>query len=240
MLRTRTKRRLARRSAWVTAVCILLLPFAEQGCVGRSALPERSSKKGMDAIAIPVVVSKVIKKDVPVDIQAVGTVEAFSTVTVKSQVSGELMQVFFREGGFVKKGDELFTVDSRTYEAQLNQAQANLAKDEAALAQIQANLIRDIAQQKYAQSEATRYSSLLDKHLVSKEQAEQASTSAEAASAAVKADQAAIQSGRASVEAAKAAVANASVMLGYTSIRTSMLPKAISWVLIQSLQQSTR
>ena len=66
-----------------------------------------------DAV-IPVDASKVVKKDVPIDIQAVGTVEASLTVTVKSQVSGELMQVFFREGDFVKKGDELFKIDSRT------------------------------------------------------------------------------------------------------------------------------
>jgi len=130
--------------------------------------------------------------------------------------------VLFREGDFVKKGDELFKIDSRTYEAQVNQTQANLARDEAALAQIEANMARDLAQQKYAQSEAVRYASLFEKHLVSKEQAEQSAAGAEAAAATVRADQAAIQSARATMEATKAAIANARVMLGYTSIRSPL------------------
>ncbi len=208
------------RSVWIVLFCILL-PLAEQGCSGRSSPPESPSRGGLRA-AIPVAVATVIKKNVPIDIQAVGTVEASSTVTIKSQVSGELMQVFFREGDFVKKGEELFKIDSRTQEAQLNQAQANLAKNEAALAQIEANLARDIAQQKYAQSEATRSRSLLEKHLVSKEQAEQSNSNAEAAEATVRADQAAVQSARATIEAAKADIANARVMLSYSSIRSPL------------------
>ena len=211
----------ARKSAWVVMVCIFL-SLTMQGCKSRSSSSERPSKGGMRGAVIPVDASKVIKKDVPIDIQAVGTVEASLTVTMKSQVSGELMRVLFREGDFVKKGDELFKIDSRTYEAQLNQAQANLAKDEAALAQIEANLARDLAQQKYAQSEAARSASLFEKHLVSKEQAEQSAAGAEAAAATVRADQAAIQSARATMEATKAAIASARVMLGYTSIRSPL------------------
>jgi membrane fusion protein, multidrug efflux system len=220
MSKAGNKWRGTRRSAWVVVFCILL-SFADQGCRGRSSPSERPSRGGLRA-AIPVTVNKVIKKDVPIDIQAVGTAEASSTVTVKPQMSGELMQVFFREGEFVKKGDELFKVDSRALEAQLNQSQANLAKNEAALTQIEANLARDIAQQKYAQSEAGRAQSLLDKHLVSKEQAEQSNSNAEAAAATVRADQAAIQSARATIEATKAEVANARVMLSYSSIRSPL------------------
>jgi multidrug efflux system membrane fusion protein len=211
----------ARKSAWVVMFCIFL-SLGEQGCKSRPSPSDRSSKAGMRDAVIPVDAVKVVKKDVPIEIQAVGTVEASTTVTVKSQVSGELMRVFFREGDFVKKGDELFKIDSRTYEAQLNQAQANLAKDEASLAQIEANLARDIAQQKYAQSEAARYTNLLEKRLVSKEQAEQSASSADAASATVRADQAAIQSARATMEATKAAIANARILLDYTSIRSPL------------------
>ncbi len=168
--------------------------------------------------AVPVSVAKVIKTDVPIDIQAVGNVEAYSTVSAKAQISGELTQVLFREGEFVKKGQELFNIDARSYEAQLNQMKANLAKDESSLVQLEANLARDVAQQKYAQSEAVRYGNLLDKRLVSKEQAEQMNANLDAASAAVRADQAAIQSARAGVEASKAAVVNAQVTLSYTRI----------------------
>jgi multidrug efflux system membrane fusion protein len=223
MTRAVNKWRRAHRSAWVAIFCLLLLPlFAEQGCKSKSS-PERPSKKEIGGGgSIPVAISRVVKRDVPIDIQAVGNVEASSTVTVKAQVSGELLRVFFQEGDFVKKGDELFKIDARTYEAQLNQAQANMAKDEAVLGQIDANLARDLAQLKYAQSQAARYSNLLEKNLVSKEQAEQTNSSAEAASAAVRADQAAIQSARATVEAAKAAIANVRVMLSYTSIHSPL------------------
>jgi multidrug efflux system membrane fusion protein len=221
MSRAANKWRLARKSAWIVASCLLLL-LGEQGCKDGASTAGHPAKGGIGRAAIPVAASRVIKKDVPIDIQAVGTVEASSTVTVKSQVSGELVKVSFREGDFVRKGDDLFKVDARTYEAQLNQAQANLAKNEAALAQIEANLARDIAQQKYAQSEAARNTSLLEKHLVSKEQAEQSNANAEAAAATVRADQAAIQSARAAIEATKAEIASARVMLSYTNIRSPL------------------
>jgi membrane fusion protein, multidrug efflux system len=221
MSRAANKWRLARGSAWIFMMCFLF-SFAEQGCKNNSSASGQPSRGGMHDAVIPVAASKVAIKDVPINIQAVGTVEASSIVTVKSQISGELLQVFFREGDFVKKGAELFKIDSRTYEAQLNQAQANLAKDEASLAQLEANLARDIAQQKYAQSEASRSLSLLEKHLVSKEQAEQSGASSEAASATVRADQAAIQSAHATIEATKAAIANARVMLSYASIQSPL------------------
>jgi membrane fusion protein, multidrug efflux system len=221
MSRAGNRWRLVHNSAWAI-LFFILLPIAEQGCKNGSPSSARSSKEGNRGGAIPVAACKTVTKDLPIEILAVGTVQASSTVTVKSQISGELTQVLFREGDFVKRGDALFKIDSRTYEAQLNQAQANLARDEAAQAQIEANLARDLAQQKYAQSEAARYASLFDKHLISKEQTEQSDASAEAALATARADMAAIQSAKASIEATKAAIANARVMLGYTTIRSPL------------------
>jgi len=218
MSRIDGKRSLARRYVWVVVFCLPLLSFLYVSCASNSSTSDRPSKKGLGMGAVPVSVAKVIKMDVPIDIQAVGNVEAYSTVSVKAQISGELTQVLFREGEFVKRGQELFNIDARTYDAQLNQAQANLAKDESTLVQLEANLARDLAQQKYAQSEAGRYGNLLEKRLVSKEQTEQMNANLDAASAAMRADQAAIQSARAGVEASKAAVANARVMLSYTRI----------------------
>jgi membrane fusion protein, multidrug efflux system len=222
MLRADKKRIVAHASAWIIVFFLVLVQLLQLGCGSKASSSGPPSKKGIGDMAIPVAVTKAVKKDIPVDVQAIGTVEASTTVTIRSQVSGELLRVLFREGDFVKKGDELFDIDARSYEAQLNQAQANLAKDESSIVQIQANLARDLAQQKYAESEALRYSNLLEKHLVSKEQVEQLNSSAEAAAAAVKADQAAIQSARASVEATKAAVANTRIMLGYTTIRSPL------------------
>jgi multidrug efflux system membrane fusion protein len=209
------------KPAWVIMLCVLF-SLAVHGCNSGQSSADRPSKAGMRDGMVPVNASKAVQKDMPIEIQAVGTVEASTTVTVKSQVSGELIRVFFPEGEFVKKGDELFQVDSRTYEAQLNQAQANLLRDEASLTEDEANLVRDTAQEKYAKSEATRNASLFDKHLVSKEQVEQSAAGAEAASATVRADQAAIQSARAAVEASKAAIENARVLLSYTTIRSPL------------------
>lgn len=84
-------------------------------------------------MAVPVTAGTVIKKSVPVKISAIGNVEAYSTVGIKSQVGGTLMNVHFKEGQDVKKGDLLFTIDPRPYEAALKQAEANLAKDNAQL-----------------------------------------------------------------------------------------------------------
>jgi multidrug efflux system membrane fusion protein len=102
----------------------------------------------------------------------------------------------------------------------VEQAQANLAKDQAVLAQIEANLARDQAQEKYAKATAARYASLFERKLISREMSEQANASAEAISAAVRADLAAIRSAQATMEATRAAVENAKVMLGYTAIRS--------------------
>ncbi len=219
MLRAGNKCGLARHFTWAILLCISF-SLAAQGCRGRSESQETPSKGGMRGGAVTVVAAIAVQKDVPINIQAVGRIESSATVTLKSQMSGELMQVLFREGDFVKQGQELFRVDSRTYEAQLTQAQANLSKDEAALAQMEANLARDLAQQKYAESQAARDRSLLGKNLVSKEQAEQSAASAEAAAATVRADQAAVLSARASIEATKAEIANARILLGYASIRS--------------------
>jgi membrane fusion protein, multidrug efflux system len=195
-----------------------------QGCAksDQSARPAKKGAGGFGGGAVPVTVSKVVRKDVPIDIEVVGNVEAYRTVTVKSQVSGELTQVFFHEGDFVRKGDQLFSIDPRTYQAQANQVQANLSKDQAVLAQVNANLARDQAQEEYAQSEATRYANLLERKLVSREQAEQMKTSARAVSAAVSADTAAIQSAQATVKATEAGLENAKVLLGYTVIRSPL------------------
>jgi multidrug efflux system membrane fusion protein len=209
--------------AWIllSGCVVAASAFLLQGCAGNGA-PARAAKKGDRGGAVPVVVAKAVLQDVPIEVQAVGNVESYLTVTVKAQISGEITEVLFREGDFVTKGARLFTIDPRTYEGQLNQAQANLNKDQAVVAQLEANLARDQAQEKYAQAAAARHAELFERRLVAKELMEQTRANAEAVSAAVRADQAAIQSARASIEATKAAVENAKVMLSYTVIRSPL------------------
>lgn len=185
-------------------------------CTSRSAVPGQKDR----AEGVPVVVAPAVRKDVPVELRAIGNVEAYSTIGVKTLVGGELVRAHFTEGDFVRKGDLLFTIDPRPLQAALSQAEANLARDKAALAQAQANLARDIAQEKYAQAQAGRYARLRTEGVISREQDEQTRSDAEARSAIVGADQAAIESAKASIQADMAVIENARVQLGYTAIRS--------------------
>ena len=144
--------------------------------------------------AIPVSVAHVIQKTLPVQLRAVGIVEAYSTVSVRSQITGTLTNVHFKEGQDVKKGELLFTIDPRPFEAALKQVEANLA--------------RDLAQLENAVQQARRYGELVKKQYVSQEQYDQIRTNAGALEAVVQAD--------------KAAVENAKVQLGYCYIYSSV------------------
>ncbi len=130
---------------------------------------------------VPVLVAVAAQKNVPVEIQVIGNVEAYSTISVKAQVTGELTKVDFHEGDYVKKDDLLFTIDPRPLEAALNQSKANLAKDEASLGQARANMARDAAQARYAESQANRYQQLFEQKIISRDQAEQLRATADAA-----------------------------------------------------------
>ena len=168
------------------------------------------------------VVAKVTQRDVPVDIAAVGNVEAYTSVSVKSQVTGQLQETFFHEGDVVKKGEKLFTIDSRPLEATLQQAQATLTRDQALLNQAQAQLTRDTANSQFQQASADRQAALMAKGLVAKETAEQARAAADASLATMKADEASVESARAQVVVQQSIVENAKVQLGYTTIRATI------------------
>jgi len=157
-------------------------------------------------------------RDVPVEVQVIGNVEAYSTITVKAQVGGQLNQVHFKEGDFVKKGDKLFEIDQRPLEAAYNQAAANIQRDNAVLLQAQANKARDEANAKYQDAQAKRYAELFQAGVISKDQAEQLRAAADASMQAVNADNAAIASATAAIGASTATAENAKVQLGFTTI----------------------
>ena len=125
---------------------------------------------------VPVTVASVVQRDVPVQISSIGNVEPYSRVSVKSQVKGELSEVYFTEGQEVKKGELLFLIDPRPFEAALRESEANLAKD--------------TAMAKDAKSTARRYAELFKRGVVSKEQYDNNTTNYEALRATVGADQA--------------------------------------------------
>jgi multidrug efflux system membrane fusion protein len=153
-----------------------------------------------------------------VEIQAVGNAEAYSTVGIKAQVGGQLISVDFQEGADVKKGDRLFVIDPRPYQAQVAQFEANLAKDKAQFQAMQANLARDIAQAEYAESQSRRYTDLTQRGLVPKESSDQTTAQATAARESVRADKAAIESAQANIAADEAALQSAKLQLEYCTI----------------------
>jgi multidrug efflux system membrane fusion protein len=196
---------------------------------------------------VPVSVAVAVQKSVPVELNIIGTVQAYSTVQVKSQVVGQLLKVHFNQGDFVKEGDILFTIDKRALEAQLSQLEAMKLKDEAQIKQAQANVLKDggmvrqaeatvtkdKSQQKLANRQAERYLALSKEGVVSKEQSDQQTTTLESFSASVDQDEAALASTRATLEADQAttksleaqvkadaaSIRNLAVQLDYTTIR---------------------
>lgn len=131
---------------------------------------------------VPVRVAVAREQAMPVQLEAFGTVEALSSVEVRPQVGGELTRVAFDEGEEVRKGQLLLTIDRRPFAAELAQAQAQLARDEALAAK--------------AEQDVTRYAGLVEKDYVTQEQYDQIKSQAAAQQAAVKADQAAVESAR--------------------------------------------
>jgi len=176
--------------------------------------------RGGDSGPAPVVTAKAAEKDVPVDIAAIGNVEAYATISVRSQVTGQLTEIGFQEGDFVKQGQQLFALDRRPFDAALAMAEANLTRDKALMAQAEAQLSRDAANAEYQQLTSERQSQLATRGIISKDQAEQARAQSDATSAVVKADKAAVESAKAQLVAQEAAVDNARVQLSYTTIRS--------------------
>jgi multidrug efflux system membrane fusion protein len=169
--------------------------------------------------AVPVTAARVETRDIPVQIQGIGNVQALATVSVYSLVSGQIFQVHFKEGQDVKAGELLFSIDPRPFEATLQQAQATMAQHQAAVSQAEANLTRDQAQADNAAIEEERYKKLVQSGLIAREQYDQILTAHKSAVATVDADRAAVNNAKALVQADAAMVENAKVQLGYTLIR---------------------
>ncbi len=206
----------------------LLLPFA--GCSDNAS--GKTPRAGAPP-AVPVTVAEVVRKVVPVLVTAVGTVQPFTSVGIKSQVSGQIVRVHFKEGDEVRRGEVLFTIDPRPFEATLRQAEAMVAKDAAALKQAQAALERDQAQLEMSRIQERRYAELLRRELIAREQYDQLKTNWAAMEATVEADRAAVENARAAIRADQATVDNARLSLAYTTIRAPIDGRAGN-VLVQA------
>jgi membrane fusion protein, multidrug efflux system len=177
----------AAKFAALIATCALF-----SSCSRKSADTKDQRPGGGKGAPVPVVVAQVEPKDMPVEIRAIGNVQAYSMVSVRSQITGPLTKVHIQEGQEVNAGDMLFTIDPRPWEAALNQAQANLIRDEAQLVS--------------ARLEFERTSNLFESKIASRQDYDTADAAYKALEGTVLAD--------------AAAITNAQVSLGYTAIRS--------------------
>lgn len=167
--------------------CLLCIPllFLFGGCSPRKEPPKAKPP-------VPVAVAGALQKTVPVQIRAIGNVESYNTVSIKAQINGQMARVHFREGEDVRKGQLLFTIDPRPFEAALRQAEAALARDK--------------AQAQYVKDQVSRYGALLKDGVVSQDQYDQLRANEDSYAATIAAD--------------RALVENARLLLGYCSIHS--------------------
>jgi len=180
----------------------------------------KKQEMSFDRPPAPVTVKAAVTQDVPVYLDQVGKCTAREVVAVRPQVSGRITNIHFTDGADVKKGDLLFTIDPRPFQASLHQAEANLARDIALKKQAEATLARDAAQAKLGETQARRYTRLNQQGVVSNEQSEQMQTNAEAMNATVAADAAAVRNAEEAIKADEAAIENAKLQLSYCFIHS--------------------
>ena len=184
------------------------------GCTNKAAQP------GFERPPAPVSVSAAIVQDVPTYLDAIGKTVAREVVSIQPQVSGRITKIHFTDGANVKKGDMLFTIDTRPFEANLRQAQANVSKDLALKKEAEANLAKDIAQAKWGEVQVRRYGELVKAGVVPREQYEQLKATSDSLNATVEADRAAVRSADENIKVDAAAVESAKVQLSYCYIRS--------------------
>lgn len=231
------RRRLA---GWALAAAVLALAGCSESPAGGAQAPPAPPP------AVPVGAATAVQRSVPVQVVTVGTVQAYTTVGVKSQVAGQIEQVHFTEGQEVRRGDLLFTIDPRPLQASVRQTEATVARDRAALrqaeaasaqrraevAQALANLERDEAQLTNARVQEERYAALLKQELIAREQYDQVRTALAALQATVNADRAAVDNARASARAAEAMVdsARAAILANEAMVETARLQLAYTTI----------
>jgi multidrug efflux system membrane fusion protein len=188
----------------------------------RAAAPGANGRggRGGGGEVVPVEVAAVTQQDVPIQLKSIGNVEAMTTVSVRSQVEGTLLSVAFTPGAEVRKGQTLFTIDPRPFQAQLSQAEANLLKAMASVKQGQDIVEKDTATMNNDRVIAKRDATLVEAGVIPREQYDNDEAKLKADEATVRADQSAVANLQAAQKAEQANVENARVQLSYTTIRS--------------------
>lgn len=169
--------------------------------------------------AAPVTVTAAVMQDVPTYIDAIGKTVARETVSIQTQVAGRILQIHFTDGANVRKGDLLFTIDPRPFQASLKQAEANLSRDVALKKQAEANLAKETTQAKWGLTQVNRYKDLVEHGVVPREQYEELRANLDALNANVASARAAVRSAEEAVKVDGAAIESVKVQLSYCYIR---------------------
>ena len=167
-------------------VCLVLLGVAIQFCGCSQKSSGAGTEKKPEGLAVPVVVAQAEAKDFAIELRNIGNVEAYSTVSIRSQITGQITKIHFQEGQEVKAGDLLFTIDPRPSQGALRQAQADLKRDQAQLVSVKLEF------------ERTR--KLLESSIASHDDYEKAEAAFHALEATVMADEASVSRAQLQVE----------------------------------------
>ena len=226
---------------WTRGLLVPAIIFTLSGCSGTT-----SASTAPQMPPPEVEVARVEQRDVPIYREWIGTLDGMVNAAIKAQVTGYLMTQNYTEGSYVKKGQLLFEIDPRPFQAALDQAQGQLAQANGQLAQAKAQFVQSQAQlaqsqanQRRTQLDVDRYIPLAKQQAITQQDLDNATQNnlssqaqVEASKAQVETSRAQIQAAEASVEAAKAAVEAARVNLGFTRL-TSPIDGIAGQALVQ-------
>jgi len=194
-----------------TFLLIAALAAATSACVNKA-------QQNFERPPAPVTVTAAVSQDVSNYLDALGKIVARETVSIQPQVSGRITQIHFTDGANVRKGQLLFTIDPRPFEAKLREAQANLSRDVALKKQAEANLAREVAREKWGYAQVERYRTLVEQGIVAKEQYEQLRAEYDSLKANSEAARAVVRSADETLKVNNAVIETAKVELSYCFI----------------------
>src|SRR5687768_13162887 len=194
---------------------LLIAAFAAttSGCVNKA-------QQNFERPPAPVSVTAAVSQDVSNYLDALGKIVARETVSIQPQVAGRITKIHFTDGANVRKGQLLFTIDPRPFEANLKEAQANLSRDAALKKQAEANLAREVAREKWGYAQVERYRTLVEQGVVAKEQYEQLRAEYDSLLANSEAARAVVRSADETIKVDNAAIETAKVQLSYCFINS--------------------
>jgi RND family efflux transporter MFP subunit len=213
-----------RLQIWI-AVLLILAVLVTAGCTRTTSAAGSPPRPQVEVVPVE-------QRDVPIFHEWIGTLDGLVNAAIKAEVSGYLLSQDYKEGSFVRKGQLLFEIDPRPFDAalaqaqgQLAQAKGQLAQAKAQLTQAQAQLAQSVANQQRGQLDVDKYAPLAKRHAVSQQELDNAvqnniayTAQIEASKATVETSKAQIEASSAAVEAAQAAVEAAKVNTGFTHL----------------------